>query len=329
MLAFMAYLYPSTYSTSYIRVSKMGLSDTIPISLPSLSFIFLLLSQNQDHHLFFPLQCPCWRSCRMIQGQIYRQLQGCCCLWWRMWILLERLHSPLRFPPTWRCQFFCHAFLVIRYQCTVHWIGLQWACCMHQTVSYFDLSVPLYLWLAALWFWIPGLLFQVESNNSWEIQHDGRLPGINLVLFLQVLRHPWTRLGSRTQSLGIGRCQVSLLWLLQEAYVLLIWRQRMLSIALFLTRTVSHSTREILVNVSQILFNTIVFWVHGCIHRQDSNWIVAFRMNVHRYHNSSQTSGVRSYLQLVCSRNRRQAYPLLRTSGQTSPRSHDILISSW
>ena len=163
-----------------------------------------------------------------------------------------------------------------RHQGIVCWIGLRWACRMHQTVSYFDWSVPLGLWFAALWFWIPGFRFQEESNKSWDIQLDMRLPGIYLVLFLQVLLPPWNILGGRTRSLGIRRCRVYLMWVLQEACVPVIWRQIMLSIALFLPRTGSHSTRVILGKTPGTWFDTIVSWVHGCIPWQDSSWIVAF-----------------------------------------------------
>ena len=187
---------------------------------------------------------------------------------------------------------------------------------MHQTISYFDRYIPLVLWLSALWFWIPEFRFQVESNNSWEIQLDGILPVIDLLLFLQVLRPPWTIHGRITQSLGIGRCRISLLWVLQEACIPVIWREMMLSIALFLPRTGSYSTRVILGNMSGTWFDTIVSWVHRYIPRQDSGWIVAFRMNIHVSHTSSQPSGIRSFWQLVPSCHHRRAYPLLHTSGR-------------
>ena len=127
--------------------------------------VVLRLLQNQDHCLFFPLQYSCWLSCRRIQGQIYRQIQECHCSWWRVQIILERLHHPLQVPPTWICQVFRHAFLCSCHQGTVCLIGMRWDCRMHQNVYYFDWYFPLGLWLTALWFWILGFYFQVESNN--------------------------------------------------------------------------------------------------------------------------------------------------------------------
>ena len=200
---------------------------------------------------------------------------------------------------------------------------------MHQTVSYFDWSVPLGLWFAALWFWIPGFRFQEESNKSWDIQHDMRLPGIYLVLFLQVLLPPWNILGGRTRSLGIRRCRVYLMWVLQEACVPVIWRQIMLSIALFLPRTWSYSTTLILGNTSGTWFKTIVSLVHGCIPQHGSGWIVAFWMNVQVFHTSSQPSRIWSFCRLVPLRHCIRAYPLPHTSEQTSPMSHGSMLSSW
>ena len=200
---------------------------------------------------------------------------------------------------------------------------------MHQAVSYFDWYALLGFWIAALWFWIPGFRFEVESNNSWYIQLGERLSVIYLLLFLQVLCPPWTRLVRRTRSIGIRVFRVSLLWVLQEVCVPVIWRQMMLSISFSLPGTGFYSTRVILGNTSGTWFDNIVSWVYRCLPWQKYVWIVSFWMNFHGSHTSSQPPGIRYFFRLVPLRHRRQAYPLLRNSGRTSSTSRDSLLSSW